>query len=242
MEGRRLVEDGKVAAALVVPRGFSTAVGTGRPARLEVVGDVDKPIGTLVAYSIARGFTNRVDAVRVAAVATNAHDPQVLIDEVPEPLRLADVSAATKQLDATTFYAAGMAVFFLFFAVQFGVLSILEERRDGTLARVLVAPVRRSSVLGGKLLTSLVIGTVSMTVLAVATHFALGAHWGNPLGVAMLIVAGVVAATAVSALVATLRAHARPGRAVALDGGGRPRHARRDVLPRRTGGRRARDA
>ena len=203
VEGRRLVEDGEVAAAFIVPRGFSSAVGTGRPARLEVVGDVDKPIGTLVAYSIARGFTNRVDAVRVAAVATNAQDPQVLIDEVPEPLRLVDVSAATKQLDAATFYAAGMAVFFLFFAVQFGVVSILEERRDGTLARLLVSPVRRSSVLGGKLLTSLVTGTVSMTVLAVATHFALGAHWGNPLGVAMLIVAGVVAATAVSALVAS---------------------------------------
>ena len=56
----------------------------------------------------------------------------------------------------------------------------------------------------GKLLTSLVLGVVSMVVLAVATHLALGAHWGDPLGVALLIVAGVLAATAVMALVATL--------------------------------------
>ncbi len=202
-EARRLVEDEKVAAAFVIPRGFSDAVLTGRPATLEVVGNAQAPIGTLVAQSIARGFTNRVDAVRVAAAATRAPDPEALVEKVPEPLRLVDVTAETKQLDATTFYAAGMAVFFLFFAVQFGVLSLLEERRDGTLARVLVSPVRDASVLGGKLLTSLVIGTVSMAVLAVATHFALGARWGNPLGVAMLIVAGVVAATAVSALVCT---------------------------------------
>ena len=53
-----------------------------------------------------------------------------------------------------------MAVFFLFFTVQFGVASILDERRDGTLARMLAAPIRRSSVLGGKLLTSLVLGIV----------------------------------------------------------------------------------
>jgi ABC-2 type transport system permease protein len=40
-------------------------------------------------------------------------------------------------------------------------------------------------------------------VLAVATHFALGAHWGNPLGVAILILFSVVAATAITALVTT---------------------------------------
>ena len=62
-----------------------------------------------------------------------------------------------------------MAIFFLFFSVQFGVLSRLEERRDGTLGRILVSPVRPWSVLGGKLLTSLAIGIVSMAVLTVAT-------------------------------------------------------------------------
>ena len=97
-----------------------------------------------------------------------------------------------------------MAVFFLFFAVQFGITSILEERRDGTLARMLAAPISRRSVLAGKLATSVALGTISMTVLAVATHYLLGAHWGNPLGVAILIVCGVVAATAVMALVASL--------------------------------------
>jgi len=97
-----------------------------------------------------------------------------------------------------------MAVFFLFFTVQFGITSVLDERRDGTLARMFAAPVSRIAVLLGKLVTSLVLGVVSMTVLAVATHFVLGAHWGDPLGVAILIVCGVLAATAVMALVATL--------------------------------------
>ena len=97
-----------------------------------------------------------------------------------------------------------MAVFFLFFTVQFGISSILEERRDGTLARMLVAPIRRGAVLVGKLLTSLALGVISMTALAVATHFLLSAHWGNILGVALLIAAGVLAATAVMTLVATL--------------------------------------
>jgi ABC-2 type transport system permease protein len=69
---------------------------------------------------------------------------------------------------------------------------------------MLVAPIHRETVLAGKLLTSLVLGSVSMLVLALATHFLLSAHWGNPLGVLMLIAAGVLAATAVMTLVATL--------------------------------------
>jgi ABC-2 type transport system permease protein len=43
-----------------------------------------------------------------------------------------------------------------------------------------------------------------MTMLALITRYALGAHWGNPLGVAVLIVCAVLAATAVTALVTTL--------------------------------------
>ena len=92
---------------------------------------------------------------------------------------LADISTESgRQLDVGTFYAAGMAVFFLFFTVQFGVSSILDERRDGTLARMLVAPIRRSAVLGGKLLTSVVLGVMSMVVLAVATHLRCSAPTG----------------------------------------------------------------
>jgi ABC-2 type transport system permease protein len=107
-------------------------------------------------------------------------------------------------LDTSTFFAAGMAVFFLFFAVQFGVASLLDERRDGTLARLLAAPVPRVSILAGKLLTSLVVGVLSMTVLVVATSLLLGADWGHPVGVAVLVLAGVLAATGIMAVVAGL--------------------------------------
>jgi ABC-2 type transport system permease protein len=43
-----------------------------------------------------------------------------------------------------------------------------------------------------------------MTVLVLATAVLLDAHWGNPIGVGLLVVAGVLAALAIMALVATL--------------------------------------
>jgi ABC-2 type transport system permease protein len=120
------------------------------------------------------------------------------------PITVEDVSASTKQLDSTTYLSAGMAVFFLFFTVAFGVSGLLEERRIGTMQRLLAAPVSRSSIIVGKALTSFVLGILSMTVLVVASSLLIGAEWGDPIGVALLVVAAVVAAMGILAVVAAV--------------------------------------
>ncbi len=103
---------------------------------------------------------------------------------------------------ATTFFVAGMAVFFLFFTVSIGVTSLLEEKRDGTMSRLLAAPIGRAAVVAAKGIVSIVLGLVSMTILIVASTLLLGADWGDPLGVAVLVVAGVLSAVGVMAVVA----------------------------------------
>jgi ABC-2 type transport system permease protein len=93
-----------------------------------------------------------------------------------------------------------MAVFFLLFTAQVGLLSLLEERRDGTLARILSTPTRPRAVLFAKALVSMVLGVASLFVLIVAGRLILGAVWGDPLGVAILVIAAVLAAVGISAL------------------------------------------
>ena len=212
-EALTLVEDGAVSAAFVVPAGFSAAVEQAQPAEIEVIGNVEREIGSLIAESLAAAFGNEIKTAQLSLATAMSFDPSVIegldalaegISDLPNPIALEDVSATRKELDAGTFFSAGMAVFFLFFTVQFGVTSLLDERREGTLARLMAAPVRRSSIFAGKLITSFVIGVTSMAVLAVATSLLLGAEWGAPLGVALLILAGVLAATAVTALIATI--------------------------------------
>ena len=212
---RQMVSGGTVKAAIVIPPGFSRTVQAGGTAGLLVIKNVDQPVAGSVAQSLATSFAQDLNGVRLS-VATALHAPgrpspaQVptgLVQQASRmspPVSVEDVSAARKELDAKTYVAAGMAVFFLFFTVQFGVTSLLDERKAGTLARLLAAPVRRGSVLGAKVLTSFLLGTISMTVLIVATGLFFGAHWGSPAGVAILVLAGVTAATAVMVLVATL--------------------------------------
>lgn len=213
-DARARVRSGDLDAAFVIPAGFADRVQSAEPAGLDVVGSVDAATATDVARSVASSYVDALNAVRVA-VAGVAHESGDLspaqLQQVAKqtltmaaPARLRDTSAAAHVLDTKTYLAAGMAVFFLMFTVQFGISSLIEERSEGTLSRLLAAPVRRSSIVVGKLLTSVGLGVMSLTVLVVATSLLLGASWGNPVGVAMLIVAGVLAATGITSVVASL--------------------------------------
>ena len=214
-QARALAAKGTLAAVIIIPAGFSARVQASQAASMQVIGNVDDPISTEIARSIADAYAADLSRVRlsVAIVAAGASPAQIQAlaakaAAAAAPVAVSDVSAQTKELDQKSFLAAGMAVFFLFFTVQFGVTSLLEERNDGTMARLLAAPIRRSSILGAKLLTSFLLGVISMTVLAVATSLLFGAHWGNPLGVAVLVVAAILAATGIMSLIAALAKNA----------------------------------
>jgi ABC-2 type transport system permease protein len=214
---RARVASGALDAVIIIPAGFSARVQADRPASMQVIGNVGAPISAEVARSIADGFAADLNRVRlsVATVVAGGRNPGTVTSAQTQalgaraaaaaaPIAVQDVSATTKELDEKSFFAAGMAVFFLFFTVQFGVTSLLEERNDGTLTRLMAAPIPKASILGGKLLTSLLLGVISMLVLVVATSLLFGASWGNPAGVAVLIVAAILAATGIMALIATL--------------------------------------
>ena len=205
----RLAEDGEVDGAVVFPQGFSSQVQAGEGATIRVIGAPDSSVGSLVLVSLARSFGSQLDAVgvSVATVGTAGRaDPELVAraQAVPAAAAVRTVDAANQVASQSTFFAIGMAVFFLFFAVEFGVRGLLEEREEGTLSRLLVAPVRPASVIGGKALASFLVGLVSTTLLVVASTWILDAEWGDPLGVALLVLGGVLAAVGVTALVATL--------------------------------------
>lgn len=212
-KARALVAKGTLSAVITVPAGFTQAVEADRPASLRVIEDAAAPLTAGIARSIAAAYASDLNRVRLSVAAVAATSPGITGAEIARlasraaaaapPLTVRDISASTKELDSKSFFAAGMAVFFLFFTVQFGVTSLLEERNDGTLARLLAAPIPRSSILGGKLLTSFVLGTVSMLVLVIATSLLFSASWGNPVGVVVLIAAATLAAMGIMALIAT---------------------------------------
>jgi ABC-2 type transport system permease protein len=211
-EARGAVERGEVNVAFIVPEGFTTAIQAGRPTSLLLVGAQDSTLGTEIARSLGQRFGDGVRAVQlsiatVAGLSGTALPPaeQLRIAGVaaaaPPPVALVDEEAALRQLSLPTYFSASMAILFLFFSAQIGMVSLFEERRQGTLARILAGPVRPQTVLFGKTFGSFVLGVTAMTLLVVATTLLIGANWGPPVGVAAIIVGGVIAAIGIATLV-----------------------------------------
>ena len=103
------------------------------------------------------------------------------------------------------FFAPSMAIFFLMFAALTGTRSILTEKTQGTLSRLLGTPTSYNQILVGKMGGTFLTGILQFIVLVVATRLIFGLNWGNSLpGLILMMFAVVAAATSLGALVAAL--------------------------------------
>lgn len=194
-------------AAVVVPEGFAASLATGDPADLEVVTSSDDTVAAEVARSVANGLTDRANAARLAVATTAALGaPPPGAEELAAidlPLRL-EVQGTGGELSPAAYFGPGMGLLFLFLSVGAVARDLLAERRTGLLDRLRAGPVRDSALLAGKALSVTAIGVTSLTTIWVVTSLAMGADWGDPVGVALLIGTAALAVAGVAGVVAGL--------------------------------------
>src|SRR3546814_16089010 len=77
---------------------------------------------------------------------------------------------------------AGMAVFFMLFTAGMPVLSTLGERQQGTLSRLLAAPIPAAAVSAGKTIAGMIVSVISLVALMRASTLILDTDGGPPLG------------------------------------------------------------
>jgi ABC-2 type transport system permease protein len=83
---------------------------------------------------------------------------------------------------------------FLMYTVSYGGRTLLTERSQGTLPRLLVSPTTAVQVLGGKMIGIFLIGAAQMFILILGTTNLFQLQWGDPLAVAALVLAAVFGA------------------------------------------------
>lgn len=202
------VESGVYDAVLVLPAGLGEAVMSGAAADLEVIGKATDPLAQSIAESVAGGVAANLQTARITAVAATqvGVDPGPAIQKAvsaPAPITV-EQGEVQGTFSVMAYFAPGIAMLFLFFIIGNGARSIVVERREGTLARIMAAPVSGSSVLLGKTVPLIVVGVVSMTAVWLVTWLGFGAWWGDPLGVFLVIVAAVFAIAGISLLITGL--------------------------------------
>jgi ABC-2 type transport system permease protein len=90
------------------------------------------------------------------------------------------------------------------FTTSNGGRSLLIERNQGTLPRLLVSPTTSVQVMGGKVIGIFLTGAAQMLILIAGTTLMFRLQWGDPLAVLVLVLAAVLAATGWGILITAL--------------------------------------
>ena len=207
----RAVEEGEVDAGFFLPEGFSNAIVEGSESRVIVVANPDAPVVAGVATSVAEQFALEVASASAAGATVailGGLTPEQMVQvglaasQVPPPARVASLEAEIRQLDGPTYYSAGAAMFFMVFVVGVGLLSLLEERKRHTLARLLSSPIGPGRILAAKFILSFAVGMGSVGLFMLFSRFLLGARWVDLPVTALLVAAAVGASAGIVSLVA----------------------------------------
>jgi ABC-2 type transport system permease protein len=103
-------------------------------------------------------------------------------------------SGEAVKFDVLALLAPGMALMFLMYTVSYGGRTLLTERNQGTLPRLLVSPTNATQILGGKMAGILLTGAAQMLILIIGTTVLFQLQWGDPLAVLVLVLAAVFGA------------------------------------------------
>lgn len=108
------------------------------------------------------------------------------------------------KFDVLAYLAPGMALMFLMYTVSYGGRSILTEKAQGTLPRLLVSPTSSTQILGGKVFGIFLTGVAQLLILIGGTSLMFQLKWGDALGVFVLVLAAVFGATGWGMLITAL--------------------------------------
>lgn len=186
--------------------------------RIEVYANPARPTGAGIVKSIVDEFISRIEEGRISGqtsivqmIMSGRISPQEgeqagmemaeRLEDSPSSETLAiklntDTNEAEAvEFDVLAYLAPGMALMFLMFTVTYGGRSILAEKAQGTLPRLLVSPTQAAQILGGKVFGIFLTGVAQMLILIGATTLLFQLKWGDPLGVLVLVLAAVFGAS-----------------------------------------------
>ncbi|MFN8527739.1 MAG: ABC transporter permease [Anaerolineae bacterium] len=208
------------------------------PVTIQIYANASAPISTSIIRSVVTGITNEIVAGNIAAASTisalvdraqsnpafglaflastgsGSFNPnfQAAINDHANPIAIDQqtVSGEVVGFNPLVTLGSAQAVFFMTFTAIGGVTSLLDDRKDGTLQRLIMTPTPRWVILLGKIVGVFVSCVVQVTLLVLALAL-VGVLlqgqarfiWGNNIpGLIGVILAVALAASGIGALVA----------------------------------------
>jgi len=231
---RQLIDSDEAAAVVFIPKGFTESIIpkngqelSGEIISIEIYANPTRPTSAGIIQTIVEEFLGRVESGSIGgqvtmtqlitsgrvlpqdAAAVGEAMSERLSSSTTEPvtiitLKQNEVGGEAIQFDVLAFLAPGMALMFLMYTVSYGGRTIIAERIQGTLPRLLISPTTAAQILGGKVFGIYLTGVAQMSILIFATTVMFQLKWGNTLGLIVLVLAAVFGATGWGMLITAL--------------------------------------
>lgn len=189
-------------AALTIPAGFSAAIDAGQKTsvvlqydpvgdaatRQQIEGILKGQTISLTLNQMSMGGVEQLDTLLGFApesVRNNLNPSSGQTNQADQKpvLNLVEITPSSYELKQTpdTYQQTvpGYTVMFVFFIIGYISSAIKEEKHDGTFRRLLSSPVSRAELIGGKMLTGMVIGLAQVAIMFAAGVLAFGLQLGR---------------------------------------------------------------
>lgn len=196
-----MVDQGELAAALIVPPGYSQAIREGREASLRVIVDQSTTAGRTCVTAL-EAITGRIHgAVESANLSVQAYQEQVgfsdqgseqalfeaayrqAVSAWSDPALKVNVELATGQAKLTkgnsgfTQSSAGMIVQFAVFGLISAGMILVLERKNGAMQRLLTTPISKVEIIAGHTLAMFLVIFTQEFMLVMLGQFVFGVDY-----------------------------------------------------------------
>lgn len=223
---RTAVDNQTANVALIIPPNFTDSLMLpDETATIELYHDPTLSLGPAIVASLLRQFTDSFAFTKIgtSVAMTQLAEAGVPIDEalvqgVVNELTAATFAQAQTEQTLVTMESppgtsgednllaeilgqimGGMMIFFAFFTGAGTLQTILVEAEKGTLSRLFTTPTPVAVILGGKVLGTLIMLTVQVTVLMFFGRLVFGIQWGS-LGMVVIAAASLILIAAATGL------------------------------------------
>ncbi|MDO8915472.1 MAG: ABC transporter permease [Coriobacteriia bacterium] len=229
---RQMASSGEVAAAVIVPKGFGDDVLAGVDTKVSLVKDPRSTSALAIAQAV-QGRVRRIAAnaqtirivraayrdaerstgvpaagaasVDIYAYADRLWSPSPPLSVREEAVQASEVRGQGTGANGFQQYSMGFTLMFMLFMGMGTAGGFLEDREEGTLARLLMTPTSKPLLIAGKVVGVYATVLFEAAIMVGFGAFVFGVPWGDdPLGVVLLIASFGLAATGLGVMVSTL--------------------------------------
>ena len=201
------VEEGNAFVALVINEGFHDSIENKNEVTIGQIKVKDDTFILSLQETVRGIITKMAGSERIAKVTADfvsAQKPSVDKEKIKtsayinmmdswkfkNPLIINSTVANTNiqsGYDGMKQQMIGFSVFFSMYTMVFSIGIILSDKRYKTWDRMLISPVSMSSILGGTMVVSFLVGIMQMSVLILGGKYLFGIDWGNSIAGIMTV-------------------------------------------------------